>query len=206
MTIGEKLKKCRANTAFTQADIAEKLHLSRKTISGWETGRNYPDIGSLIKLSEIYKVSLEDLVRDERMLEHFDEQKKSRGRESSILKISYWINVVFLMLEIIEVMRINGFHFTLIPLILTINLIVFLSHFDGWNRFKSTFYVVKVLLVLTAVFIVASVVSVLNPDVVSALAIQDASAVSGVMLARMVSAMLLTISIVVVIFFRNPRE
>lgn len=54
MDISEKLKRCRTDKSLTQAQVAEKLHVSRKTISGWENGRSYPDINSFVKLSDLY--------------------------------------------------------------------------------------------------------------------------------------------------------
>ncbi|WP_288531612.1 helix-turn-helix transcriptional regulator [uncultured Secundilactobacillus sp.] len=206
MTIGEKLKKCRANTTYTQADIAKKLHLSRKTISGWETGRNFPDIGSLIKLSEIYKVSLEDLVRDDRMLEHFDMQRKSNNREEKIIQVSYWLNIVLLVLELIHIIWPNDFHFTIIPVLLIINLILYLSHFSSWDRFKSTFYTVKMLLTFALVFMVTSVGGIMNQEFMKVFSAHDAYYSGGMMIAMIISTLLLTISTVVVIFFRSPRE
>lgn len=52
MEISEKLQNKRKEMNLTQEEIAEKIHVSRQTISNWETGRTLPDIKSLILISE----------------------------------------------------------------------------------------------------------------------------------------------------------
>lgn len=61
MNIGRKLKEARMKMKFTQEMTAELLHVSRQTISNWENEKAIPDIISVIKLSEIYDMSLDDL-------------------------------------------------------------------------------------------------------------------------------------------------
>ncbi|MGC6770438.1 helix-turn-helix domain-containing protein [Enterococcus sp. LJL51] len=69
MELGEKLKVKRQEFNFTQQDLADKLHVSRQTISNWEVSRSYPDIESLIQLSEIFSVSLDVLLKgDQKMI------------------------------------------------------------------------------------------------------------------------------------------
>jgi len=206
MTIGEKLKVCRTENKFTQADIAKEMHVSRKTISGWETGRNYPDLGSIVRLSEIYHVPLEDLVRDDRMLDHFEEQRKNSLRAEKILRATYWINVVCAILEIIDNLRPNGFHLALIPLVLMINLALLISYFDKWHKFKGVFAIVKIILTFIVLFIIFTPISIMNHDVIQALPHHDAYFISGMMTARLVSAFLLSVSITVIIFFRSPHK
>ena len=74
MEIGKKLKEARLNRDLTQEVIAEKLNVSRQTISNWENEKSYPDIISVIELSSLYSISLDDLLKgDERMMEHLEE-------------------------------------------------------------------------------------------------------------------------------------
>ena len=58
MEIGKKLKEARLNKELTQEVIAEKLNVSRQTISNWENEKSYPDIISVIELSNLYSISL----------------------------------------------------------------------------------------------------------------------------------------------------
>lgn len=74
MEIGKKLKEPRLNRDLTQEVIAEKLNVSRQTISNWENEKSYPDIISVIELSNLYSISLDDLLKgDEKMMEHLEE-------------------------------------------------------------------------------------------------------------------------------------
>lgn len=74
MEIGKKLKDARMKSGFTQETVAEKLHVSRQTISNWENEKSYPDIISVIALSDLYSISLDDLLKgDWEMMEHLEE-------------------------------------------------------------------------------------------------------------------------------------
>lgn len=74
MEIGDRLKKARTEKGFTQEQIAEELGVSRQSISHWENNRSYPDIVSVIKLSDLYSVSLDELLKeDKNMIRHLAE-------------------------------------------------------------------------------------------------------------------------------------
>ena len=63
MEIGKKLKDARTKSGFTQETVAEKINVSRQTISNWENEKSYPDIISVIELSSLYSISLDDLLK-----------------------------------------------------------------------------------------------------------------------------------------------
>ncbi len=74
MEIGKKLKETRRKVDLSQEQVAEKLFISRQTISNWENERSYPDIISIIKLSDLYEISLDELLKgDQKMMEHLEE-------------------------------------------------------------------------------------------------------------------------------------
>lgn len=74
MEIGKKLKDTRIKAKFTQEEIAEELNVSRQTISNLENEKSYPDIISVIELSDFYSISLDDLLKgDEKIIEHLEE-------------------------------------------------------------------------------------------------------------------------------------
>ena len=64
MEIGSKLKNARKENGITQEHAAELLDVSRQTISNWENNKSYPDIISVIKMSDIYSVSLDHLLKE----------------------------------------------------------------------------------------------------------------------------------------------
>lgn len=101
MEIGKKLKDARINSGFTQEKIAEKINVSRQTISNWETEKSYPDIISVIKLSELYSISLDDLLKgDKKMIEHLEESTNV-VKSNQKLGIAIAINVFLLILFIL---------------------------------------------------------------------------------------------------------
>ncbi len=65
MDIGAIIRKVRNEKGLTQEEAAEALGISRQTISNWERGRSYPDILSVIRMSDLYGVSLDRLLKEE---------------------------------------------------------------------------------------------------------------------------------------------
>lgn len=68
MEIADKIKNARIKKAYTQEQVAEKLLVSRQTISNWENGKSLPDIISIIKISELYELSLDELIKGNNLL------------------------------------------------------------------------------------------------------------------------------------------
>lgn len=65
MTLGEKLYTLRAKRNMTQEQLAEKLQVSRQSISKWESDATRPDLGKLKFLAEFYQVSLDKLLDED---------------------------------------------------------------------------------------------------------------------------------------------
>ncbi len=63
MFINEILKQRRNELGMTQQEVADKLHVSRQTISNWEMNRNYPDIPTLVSISVLYDLSLDYILK-----------------------------------------------------------------------------------------------------------------------------------------------
>ena len=63
MDVGIRIKKYREKQNISQDELAEKIFVSRQTISNWENNKSYPDIKSLLLLSNIFKVSLDDFMK-----------------------------------------------------------------------------------------------------------------------------------------------
>lgn len=62
MTLGTRLKEFRTVQHLSQKDVADFLNISRQSISRWETDKSYPDIDNLIKISRLYKVSVDEML------------------------------------------------------------------------------------------------------------------------------------------------
>ncbi|MDV7719996.1 helix-turn-helix domain-containing protein [Pediococcus ethanolidurans] len=152
MEISDKLKQCRINKSLTQAQVAETLHVSRKTISGWENGRSYPDVNSFVKLSDLYGVSLDLLLRDDRVLSYYKEQEKKSLQIHKVAKRAYILNFIMWLLSYVEFFRIAGIHFLLIPALLAMNIIIFMSYYDNWKKLQRPRYSIKISLSFVLIF------------------------------------------------------
>lgn len=64
MKFNEKLFELRKSKGLSQDEIGEEVHVSRQTVSKWETGQSYPDFQRLVKLSDYFGITLDELVRD----------------------------------------------------------------------------------------------------------------------------------------------
>lgn len=62
IVIGTKIKQQRQRREWSQQTVAERLHVSRQTISKWELGNSYPDLASLVALSQLFAVSTDELL------------------------------------------------------------------------------------------------------------------------------------------------
>lgn len=65
MTLGEKITTLRNQHEMSQGDLAEKMNVSRQSISKWETGTSVPELEKLIQLSELFHITLDELVKGE---------------------------------------------------------------------------------------------------------------------------------------------
>lgn len=63
MEFSKQIKKYRTEANLSQEELADKIYVSRQTISNWENEKNYPDIKSLVLMSEVFQVSLDNLVK-----------------------------------------------------------------------------------------------------------------------------------------------
>lgn len=63
MDLSKQIKRLREEAGFSQEELAEKIYVSRQTISNWENERSYPDIHNLLLLSVLFDVTLDELVK-----------------------------------------------------------------------------------------------------------------------------------------------
>ena len=80
MKFGEKLKAARVRTDLTQEAVAKRIGVSRQSLSNWENDRTYPDLASVLKLSDLYGLSLDDLLREDMELRRRMDEKKQRAK------------------------------------------------------------------------------------------------------------------------------
>ena len=73
--IGNFLKELRKEKNVTQEQLAEQLNVSGRTVSRWETGNNMPDISLLVEISELYEVSIPEIINGERKSENMNKEE-----------------------------------------------------------------------------------------------------------------------------------
>ncbi len=84
MIFSERLKKEREKRGWSQTDLAEKIHVSRQSVSKWETGKNYPGIEVIIDLSDLFGITIDELLRSD------EELKEKVIRDSKQLAYPKW--------------------------------------------------------------------------------------------------------------------
>ena len=83
MNISEEIKSQRLKNNWTQEQLADILNVSRSTVSSWEVGRNYPDLETIVAISDLFEISLDELLRgDKKMLEQITDDTKIRKNQT----------------------------------------------------------------------------------------------------------------------------
>ncbi len=97
MELGKNIVKIRKNNNLTQDELAEKYFVTRQTISNWEIGKSYPDLETLVKISNDFNISLDVLLKeDNKMIKEIDKNIKDTRKYRRILK--YIIIIVSLLI------------------------------------------------------------------------------------------------------------
>ena len=121
MTLGEKIYELRTQHNLSQGDLANELNVSRQSISKWENGNSTPDLEKIVKLAEIFNVSLDELIKNEEKEEtivNTPEQltaTKTNTREKKIGKSLIIAGVISIFVFLLLGLGITGF-FIAIPL------------------------------------------------------------------------------------------
>ena len=85
--IGSFIKDLRKEKGLTQEQLAEQFHVSRRTVSRWETASNMPDLDLLVEMADYFDVDLRELLDGERKSE-----KMNKDLEETVLKVADYSN------------------------------------------------------------------------------------------------------------------
>lgn len=107
MEIGKQIRKYRTEQKLSQDDLADKVYVTRQTISNWENDRNYPDIRSLVLLSNVFGISLDILVKGD--LEQMKDEIKAEDirifrRDSRIYTI-FLVGMIVLPMPLLRYLK-----------------------------------------------------------------------------------------------------
>ncbi len=94
MNIGEKILQLRKKEGMSQEELAEKLNVTRQTISKWETNQSAPDFEKIIPLCEVFNIKADELLRGE--IEEKDQTDDKIIRKKTALKVSISVFLYFL--------------------------------------------------------------------------------------------------------------
>ena len=98
MEIGRQIKKYRTELKLSQEELADKIYVTRQTVSNWENDKNYPDIHSLVLLSSLFGISLDDLVKGD--VKGMEEEIKTEDAKK--LKRDGWIYFMLLCVTVVS--------------------------------------------------------------------------------------------------------
>ena len=90
MTLGERIRGERKKRGLSQEELADILNVSRQAITKWETDRGIPDIANLIRISEEFEISLDELIKG-------DNSVKRKIIYDSIMKKWHLLVLIYLM-------------------------------------------------------------------------------------------------------------
>ncbi|MGU3459997.1 helix-turn-helix domain-containing protein [Bacillus sp. D48C] len=111
MIFSERLKEEREKRNWSQNDLAEKIHVSRQSVSKWETGKNYPSIEIIIHLSDLFDITIDELLRSDEELTQkvIEDSKKLAYPKWKVFFDSLFMIGVFLFIAKIVVWMLNKF-------------------------------------------------------------------------------------------------
>lgn len=153
MQFSDKLKQARQQHHLTQMQVGTQLHVSAKTISSWENGRSFPDISTLVSISDLYQISLDQLLReDQDIVQHYETISKQAQRYQKYFQITYFLNILLILaIWAVQITSSNSKHILAwLFLALLANLVVMATHYPDYHTWiNGTAH--RLLLILLAV-------------------------------------------------------
>jgi len=100
MNISNQIKNYRKQKNLSQEELAEKIYVSRQTISNWETGKSYPDVHNLLLLSALYDISIDELIKGD--VEMMKEKITSNELQSLSKRMLLFFALMFATLPLVK--------------------------------------------------------------------------------------------------------
>ena len=168
--IAKNISNLRQDKEMTQIELAEKLNYSDKAVSKWERGESLPDISVLVKISDLFDVPLDYLVRQEHNgIEGITTPKgrtvKNRGFITGMALLLVWLvaTVVFVILYSIPEIYTAGLWLTFIYAV-PVTMIVWLIFNAVWFSHKRNFLIISLLMwsTLASLYLTLALLSIKN--------------------------------------------
>lgn len=196
LKLSKKLKNLRKEHNLTQQKEAEKLNISRKTVSSWENDRTYPDIPMLISISKLYGENLDDLLKDDnQILEHFKNQDIISNRSLKIARVCYVLNAFLVVAGYLDLIKIFNKGVIMIPILILINLITLIFNIPkdyGSITRKQIIVSTSIgILIFSLTFCVSVIVPSISPNTLTSYTI-----LGGFLLGRAIYSFIITVCII----------
>ena len=162
--IANNLIRFRKASGLTQAELAEKINYSDKSVSKWESGNGIPDVYTLIKLAKLFDVTLDDFVGEDAVVEN---KKKNNGSRLLIILLSsgiVWLvaTCMFVMLGLIPNM---GAGIWLVFLYaIAVNAILLIVYAGIWKYRLLSFFSVSTLIWMALTCLYFTVKTIMNAN------------------------------------------
>ena len=98
MTFSDKLIALRRKAGWSQEELAERLNVSRQSVSKWESAQSMPDIDKIVQLSSLFSVTTDYLLKDGQAEPEYTEDDTSPLPRIKALTAAYWLVVVAIFL------------------------------------------------------------------------------------------------------------
>ncbi|MCM1155332.1 MAG: helix-turn-helix domain-containing protein [Roseburia sp.] len=107
MELSKQIKKYRTDKNLSQEELAEKVYVTRQTISNWENDKSYPDVHSLLLLSSLFNISLDQLIKGdiETMKEEINKDEIRKFNQESTI---FTFLLILVLLSVIPLIHFLG--------------------------------------------------------------------------------------------------
>lgn len=86
MLLGDKIKQLRKNQKITQDELADKIYVSRQTISNWENNKSYPSMDFIFSISEVFNVPIDILIKEDLEISKNERNEEIKHMKRNSLK------------------------------------------------------------------------------------------------------------------------
>ncbi|MCE4958071.1 helix-turn-helix transcriptional regulator [Macrococcoides caseolyticum] len=137
MTFGEKIKTEREKRGWSQDQFAERILVSRQSVSKWETNKNYPSIEILIDISDLFKITIDELLRSDENLKSkviADSKKSYKPNLKNELLTVLGIILAIIFVSYLKNNQLNWI--SILDSIIATGAVLYLIHllFPHWNE------------------------------------------------------------------------
>ncbi|MET3407707.1 transcriptional regulator with XRE-family HTH domain [Priestia aryabhattai] len=101
--MGDQLQRLREEKNMSREELAQQINVSRQAVYKWENNKGYPDIQNLLRLSEIYETTIDELIKNDPTLQRKIDNNQDESKElddEEMLNPGFYIGIVIIFLGI----------------------------------------------------------------------------------------------------------